>query len=201
MIVPQFVLAWLVNLANSDPSYPDSFYDLKHRLLKRFAKFDRVVNQRIVHECWGDRYGNCGAECPRCWGSGVWNTRYYALLRYKWSRYTFLVPVENLHGRPDSIDIEGKVIHQDYGKASTEAELWLYLVTGEFRTWWHVMTTSGYFVNSSLYPLCQLQRWIVLTRSYFGIKKCIRCKGRFLSRRSGWQVCKKCRVKKIEVPF
>lgn len=210
-IVPRSFLAWLCHYANADPSFSRRyFYDLKDRLLRQYAEFRGHDMQEITKECWGDKrdeYGDlhgCGPKCRRCGGTGVWDRRWVRLQRWQWGKYTFHIPDGDTRIKPDSVQIVGRVEHPDYGKASREAELWLYVVTLQFRTWWHVLSTSAY-CSPGWWPMCRLQKCAMWARMKFSWKKCW-CGKRFPTWGTGWQICKKCRKPKPvadydEAPF
>jgi len=211
-IVPQFILVRLCHLANADSSHcRNTFYDLKDRLLRQYAKFQGHDIQEITKECWGpwnsfgDNDGCSGKDCPRCGGSGIYDRRWVRLQRWQWGKYTFHIPCGDTRIKPDSVQIYGRVKHVDYGKASREAELWLYLVTLNFGMWWKVLSTSSY-CKPGWYPMCRLQGWAMWARMSFSWRKCW-CGKLFPTWGSGWNICKKCRTPKAvleqdnEVPF
>lgn len=132
-IVPRSLLAVLCHYANADPSCSRRhFYDLKDRLLRQFAEFRGHDIQEITKECWGgrrDHYGDwsgCGPTCRRCGGTGVFDRRWVRLQRWQWGNYTFHIPDGDTRIRPESVQIVGRIEHKNYGRASREAELWLY---------------------------------------------------------------------------
>lgn len=211
-IVPQSILAWLCHYANADPShFKRSFYDLKGRLLRQYARFEGHDVQEITKECWGERDGwgdpiGCKGEgCRRCGGTGIYDRKWIRLQRWRWGRYVFHIP-DGLCGRPlpNSLMIHGRIEHPDYGLASREAELWLYIVTLQFGTWWGVLSTSCY-CKPRWWPMCRLQGWAMWARMNLHRQRCP-CGKRFLTWGSGWMVCKQCRVKPTvldddDVPF
>ncbi len=212
-IVPNSVLAWLCHYANANPSYNRSnFYDLKYRLLRQFGTFQGHDVQEITKECYGERlydeyyndydYCGCGEHCRRCGGTGIYDQKWIRLQRWQWGKYTFHIPEESTRIKPDSVQIKGRIEHPDYGNASREAELWLYLVTFQFRTWWHVMTATC-LCSPGWWPMCRLQKIAFWARLKLSWRKCW-CGKWFPTWGSGWQVCKSCRKPRTwegEVPF
>lgn len=213
-LVPRSVLSWLLHLANSDPSgCRDTFYNLKDRLLRQYGVFQGHDIQEITKECWGERryddhgdydYLPCDESCRRCGGTGVFDRRWVRLQRWNFGRYTFHIPDGDTRIKPDSVQIVGRITHKDYGKASREAELWLYLLTLQFAMWWKVLSTSAY-AYPGFWPMCRLQRFAMWSRMTFSWKRCW-CGKRFPTWGTGWQCCKKCREPKgvsdqADVPF
>ncbi len=198
-IAPSRVLAWLCHYANADPSWNKSvFYGLKTRLLRKYATFAGHSIQEITKECWGDQrdeYGDlcgCGPSCTRCGGSGIWDRRWVRLERWDWCGYLFHVPSGTTWKKPDSVQIHGVIEHADYGRASREAELWLYALTFQWKSFWDVLTTSGY-CNPGWYPMCQLQRIAIRTRKFVKFQTCWECGNRYWFRKDGTVRCSACR--------
>ncbi len=210
-VIPWSVTSRLLHLANADPGDRRSFYELKERLLRRYATFWGNDIQEIVKECWGDqvdehgdRYG-CGPQCRRCGGTGVWERKWIVLQRWHWGGYVFHVPEGRTYQKPESVQIHGRIEHPDYGRASREAELWLYLLCREWRKWWHAVSTSCY-MRPGWWPMCRLQKVAMRLRTNFSWRRCSDCNCLFLTWGSGWLVCKTCREPKPvagrdEVPF
>lgn len=195
-IVPSRMLAWLCHLANAGrPSR--TFYELKDQLLRQFATFCGHDIQEITKPCWGDQrdaYGDwhgCGPLCRRCGGTGIFDQRWVRLQRWLWQQYVFHIPDGDTRKRPDSVQIVGRVEHPDYGLASREAELWLYLLTLQLGRFWHVASTSCY-AYPKYFPLCRLQRLLMWMRMTFSTRRCW-CGRRFVTWGSGWQICRPCR--------
>jgi hypothetical protein len=202
-IVPRSILAWLCHYANADPSHcRNTFYDLKDRLLRQYAEFRGHDIQEIVKECYGgfdyigDPRGCKGKECRRCGGTGIYDRRWVRLQRWHWGKYVFHIPDGSTWIKPDSVQIHGRIKHEDYGKASRgrEAELWLYIVTLQFGMWWKVLSTSSY-CSPGWWPMCRLQGWAMWARMKFSWHRCW-CGKRFPTWGTGWQICKKCRQPK-----
>lgn len=211
-LVPKSVLAWLLHYANSDPSYPKkTFYDLKDKLLRKYAEFRGHDIQVITKECYGkfdnmgDPLGCIGDGCRRCGGTGIYDRRWIRLQRWHWGKYVFHIPDGETRRMPDSVQIHGHVFHADYGKASREAELWLYIVTLQFKTWWKV-ASSGCYCSPGWWPMCRLQKIAMWARMKFSWQRCW-CGKLFPTWGKGWMMCKKCRQPKSildqdnEVPF
>ena len=203
-IVPQWVLVRLMHRANSDPSFHrQAFYDLKARLLRKYGTIVSEEYQEITKECWGDKWHDdgywtgCGPNCRRCSGTGIYDRRWWRLYKWKWAGFTFHTPAGPgpLCTKPDRIHINGRIEHQDYGLSSRECELWLYLVTLQFKTFWYVLSSSSY-CHPKWYPLCRLQKVATKFRSTFRRMNCGRCGKRFWTWGTGWCVCKQCRKPK-----
>lgn len=207
-LVPQSVLAWLCHYANADPMGRE-FYELKERLLRQYAEFMGHDIQEITKECWGDKWDRedgywygCSDTCTRCGGTGVFDRRWVRLQKWRWGRFWFHIPDGSTRIKPETVQIVGRVKHQDYGKASREAELWLYLVTMHWRTFWEMLTRQSY-CNPGWWPLCRLQKIAMWTRMKLRIHRCW-CGRRFMTWGSGWMVCRQCRNRKPsvdEIPF
>ena len=196
-IVPRSVLAMLCHYANADARGNHRFYDLKDRLLRQYAAFDGHDMQVITKECWGDKrdeYGEwtrCGKSCRRCGGTGVWDQRWVRLQRWRWGKYTFHIPDGDTRIKPDSVQIVGRIEHPDYGRASREAELWLYAVTLQWSTLWKQLS-SGYYCQPGFWPMCVMQKLATKLRLLFHRKRCW-CGKWFWTWGSGWQICRQCR--------
>lgn len=208
-IVPQRTLAWLCHLANSGTPTRE-FYELKDRMLREFAEFRGHDIQEITRECWGDQrdehgdWHGCGPKCRRCGGTGIFSQRWVRLQRWHWGRYVFHIPDGSTSIKPDSVQIVGRIEHRDYGKASREAELWLFVATLQLRTLWHVLGESWY-CKPDWWPMCRLQSIVGPWRMFLRRKRCW-CGKWFWTWGSGWQICRKCRrpktAKELEdIPF
>lgn len=211
LIIPKSIAVILLHYANSSPSCRTRFYALKDRLLNQFAEFRGHDIQEIVKECYGDKrdeYGDwhgCGPKCRRCGGTRIFSRRWVRLQRWQWGKYVFHIPDGDTYVKPESVRIQGRIEHVDYGKSSREAELWLYLFALRFGDWWHVLSTSCY-CSPGLWPMCRLQKLAMWARMTFKRQKCL-CGRKFTTWGSGWMVCKKCRSPKaveqrsVDVPF
>lgn len=200
-LVPGFVLAWLCHYANAGATRSfgrRSFYDLKDRLLRKYGEFCGHDMQEVTKKCWGDRWWNsydgsvaCGPTCLRCGGTGIYDRRWVRLQKWRWGRFEFHIPDGETRVRPESVQIVGLVQHPDYGLASREAELWLYLVTLQWSTWWKVLSSS-FYCYPRLWPMCRLQKCATWLKIEASRKRCV-CGRKFRTRGSGWQICPRCR--------
>lgn len=208
--------AWLLHLANANPPFStrQEFYTLKHRLLKRYGHFEGHQIQEIRKDCWGpgrinDAYGEyeyqgCrGETCPRCRGTGVFDIRWVRLERWTWGRYVFHVPSGDTRVIPSPYPprdmIRGRIEHLHDHQRSREALLWLYLLCGQYRTWWH--ECGGHNCTCRLYPLLNLHRVVAKLRSRFSRRTC-GCGRRFWTWGTGWGICPRCRRQPVdEMPF
>lgn len=180
-VLPSSTLAWLCHYANADPSWNrDCFYKLKLRLLHQFAVSLGIITQEITKECWGDQWDDdgyrfgCGPECTRCKGTGIFDQRWVYLEKWQWGKYTFLVPDGFTRIKPPSVEISGHVIHPNYGKASREAELWLYVATLQWKTWWKTIRSSCY-THPGWWPMCRIQKVVMHFRLRKSFQKCPYC--------------------------
>lgn len=196
-LLPSRVLAWLCHVANSDVDRRELFYPLKNQLLVQYGTFEGMDLQEIVKPCWGDWGTDCGPNCRRCGGSGVYSRFWVYLQRWKWGMYTFHIPVERVYLRPNrEVTITGYVEHRDYGRGSREAELWLYLVTLQFMAFRRAMK-GGWYCTPGWWPLCRLQNVCGRISAFISSRKCW-CGRRFITWGSGWQICRSCRNRKSD---
>lgn len=210
-IVPRSFLAWLLHVANSNPGpFATRFYNFKKRLLGQFGTFQGCDIQEITKECWGDKrdedgnFHGCGPHCRRCGGTGVFDRRWILLQRWQCGKYLFHIPDGETRIKPASVQIAGRIKHNDYGKGSREAELWLYLVCLQFRLFWDELSSSCY-ATPGWWPLCRLQKLAMPLRMFFSWRRCW-CGKRFPTWGTGWQCCAKCRNPRTteaveDVPF
>jgi hypothetical protein len=190
----QRLIVRLLHLANaSPPSNRTEFYALKTRLLKRYATFRGHEMQEIKKQCWGEshykdgdeRYRPCGPKCRRCGGTGIFDLRWVRLERYLWLGYVFHSPAGDTRVRPDSVQIRGIIEHQDYGRKSAEAVLWLYLLTGNWRMFGRQITRS-YCCGWFWWPLLNVQRIATKFRMKLRRQRCW-CGRGFQTWGTGWQ--------------
>ena len=202
----QRILATLLHYANASPPVNRTeFYALKDRLCRRYAEFRGHDIQEIRKECWGDQrdvygdWGGCGPNCRRCGGTGIFDVRWVRLERWHWFGYVFHRPDGDTRIKPDSVQIHGRIEHPNYGRASNEAALWLYLLCGEWRLLWRALKGSrccGWY----WWPLLNVQRVVMELAMLLHWRRCW-CGRRYPTWGSGWQICRKCRNEKQEVPF
>ena len=199
-LAPSPVLAKLCHYANADPCHRPLFYELKTRLLQQYAQFCGHDIQEIVNEChggldsMGDPRGCKGKQCRRCGGTGIYQRKWIRLQRWQWGKYTFHVPDGMTAIKPESVQIHGRIQHSNYGKASREAELWLYLLTMQLRSFWKVLRSSSY-LSPGLWPMCRLQKIAMWASMKLSWRRCW-CGKMFPTWGSGWCICKKCRQPK-----
>ncbi len=167
------LLAWLLHYANARPASwtQREFYDLKTRLLKRYADFQGHEIQEIRKECWGGYYTGCGPKCTCCGGTGIFDLFWVRLERWQWGRYVFHYPTGRTWMRPESVQIRGRIEHAKYGMVSSEAALWLYLLTGELRLLWRSLKNTC-SCGRHIWPLLNLQRMIFWLTHRFAWRKC-----------------------------
>lgn len=210
------ILATLLHYANaSPPSCRTEFYRMKERLLKRYGTFCGHDLQEIRKECWGELERNddwydrswlgcTGASCRRCGGTGVFDIRWVRLQRWTWGKYTFHIPDGETRKPPDMPTpnlIRGLIEHPNYGRASNEAVLWLYLLFDR-RLFWRSITGWCCY-GRYFYPLTILQRIAMPLRWRLSWQRCL-CGKLFFTWGSGWQICRKCRSRsrdREDVPF
>ncbi len=170
------LLAWLLHYANARPPIvgQKEFYDLKYRLLRRFAQRRGFDIQEIRKECWGSYSVACGPQCRRCGGTGIFDLFWVTLERWQWGRHVFHCPFLKTHIKPTehaSINIRGRIEHPKYGRASSESVLWLYLLCGEFRLLWQSLKNScccGWYI----WPFLNMQRIIFHVQRFFAWWQC-----------------------------
>ena len=199
-MVPGFILVRLLHYANASPPWQRTeFYALKTRLLHTYAKFVGHDIQEIKKECWGDkwddeggqRYG-CGPNCRRCQGTGIFSIRWIRLQKFRWGKYTFHCPDGVSYIKPHLVQINGLIEHANYGRASDEAALWLWLACGQWKDFCKAMRSSC-CCGRYWHPLLNLQRICMKLCMYLRRQKCFYCKKWFTTWATGWQVCKRCR--------
>jgi hypothetical protein len=204
----QRILATLLHYANaSPPTERTAFYDLKERLLQRYGTFRGHDLQEIRKPCWGwgwwrdDGGAKCGPKCFRCGGTGIFDLRWVRLERWEWMGYVFHRPAGDTRIKPEGhVAIQGRIEHPRYGRASSEAALWLYLLCGEWALLWRALRGSsccGWY----LWPLLNVQRVTMHAALWLSRQRCCFCGKTFFTWGSGWQVCKPCRDVPREIPF
>lgn len=175
------IIARLLWMANTRPPavHRREFYDLKDRLLHRYAIAVGEDIQRIRKVCWDcDGSGVVNgrwiseaaayslAECDRCDGTGIYNTIYVALKRWDFAGYVFHQPQCRLYKlRPgDQVAIEGYVQHANLkGHRAKEAQLWLALLCDR-RLFWRMLTRGGCALGWYGLPMCNVQRAVYVMR-------------------------------------
>lgn len=164
------LLAFLLHRANSDPPTLTrrEFYELKDRLLDRYARKVGAEIQEIVDECYGWGFAGCaGAKCTKCGGTGVWQQFWVMLHVFQWGRYEFHRPGQRSWTRPARVHIRGRIQHRSYGPSSAEACLWLYVLTGEWSLLWRSLRGSRRY-GWWAWPLLNLQRVVFELRFSLG---------------------------------
>ncbi len=134
----------LLDAANDDP--PEwarrEFYDIKRRLLTRWATPDGMDVQHIIQECW-----TCGGKghCSRC-VNGVYRERFNILARWRWGVHSFHTFERSVLNPPTLPTIRGRVQHQRRGHRASEAWYWLALLYDRkafWRTFGHTCYLHG----------------------------------------------------------
>lgn len=187
----------LLHYANASPPscYRQDFYAIKRRLLERHATPDGEDVQHIVKKCYGrdwDEGCTHDARC-KCGGTGIFDERWITLKRWRWGRYVFHSPLDGfvMPGKVPCRVIEGYVRHANYGRASGEALLWLYLLCGEWRMLWRQLRAShacGWY----WWPMLNVQRAVMNLSMKLRWHRC-HCGRAFPPWGHGWLVCPKCR--------
>lgn len=212
------LLAALLHCANTSPPWlRDEFYDLKKRLLLKYAEPDGEDIQLIEHRyrCWGPynhrtaKWDGCGVGgCRRCGGTGIFRRswQWHLLKRFTWHGYSFHVPEEMYSmSLANRITIRGKIKHAAYGLRAREAALWLYLLCGEWRLLWRALTT-GHVCYPRFWPMLRLQKICSVSLTWLARHQWFRychCGRLFVRwRRADWQ-CAECRRVPVndDVPF
>lgn len=194
------LLATLLHYANSSPPCNTTdFYALKERLLKRYGKLIGYDMQEIRKDCWGsysyreDNHIGCQGDCCRqCGGTGIYSIRWHSLERWEWCGFVFHRPAHTLYTKPETpVTIHGRIEHKYLGRIHGEAVLWLYLLTGEWRLFWHAMRCSR-CCGWVWWPMLNLQKVVMELSMRLRRQRCW-CGKMFWTWGSGWQICKKCR--------
>lgn len=89
----------LLGVANRSRNLGDGFYELKRRLVRRYGRFVRNINQEILRECWGCEDGPVQG-CSRCGGTGVYSIRWWRLATWEAYGHVFHWPASELFSRP-----------------------------------------------------------------------------------------------------
>lgn len=201
-MISKRLIAFLLHVANAHPPVTrTAFYQLKCRLLRRYARFAGHQIQEIRKECWGEpdwrddyAYKGCtGHGCPRCGGTGVFSIRWVRLERWEWCGRVFHCPSGSSiippSPYPPANMIRGLIEHKDYGRASREAACWLYLLCGEWRLLWSELTI-GHYCHPRLWPMCRLQKIV----SSIDWERSSRFRRRFwwLPNWRLWRICRLC---------
>lgn len=204
MGVIQYLIATLLHYANSSP--PGSrtqFYSLKKRLLERYGEFVGDDIQHIVKECWGrydGRYDEsipCGPNCRKCGGTGIYSQSWHVLKKYVWCGRQFHVWERQLYLKPElPVTITGRIEHRQYGRKPNEAALWLYLLCGEWKNFWHLLTCQR-VCGWTWWPLLNVQKIAMEWRMFFGRRRCF-CGRWYWTYGAGWQICGHCRRREHE---
>lgn len=216
----QRLLCTLLHYANAGVHWPhaEDFYPLKEKLLKRYGQFVGHQIQEIRKEChgpwervFGERVGCLGKRCPRCLGTGIYDIRWVRLERWEWCGRVFHRPIDASHITPSPYPprdmIYGIIEHPDYGKASDEARLWLYLLCGEWKLFLRECLSQPSYCQRTWWPLLCFQRVVFWLGMHFARERCPQCGRKYFSncgnRHSCY--CRKCRramaARGEELPF
>ena len=169
------VISWFLVRANRKiPNYwKTEFYDLKDRLLKRYATVEGYDYQHIIKECFTcDGMGEYqGEECYRC-EEGIYDEYYVKLTRWRIGYKIQHKPVGRVVGResPSGNIIEGYVKHREVSeKLAYECFLWLALVfdwklfcnlSRDYCDDWHITVgPSRYFLSNLLWVRYVFHVW------------------------------------------
>lgn len=155
------LIARLLHLANSVRNN-ERFFAIKERLLRKHGQFAGHVVQHIKDGCWGTESEECGPLCRKCGGTGIYSEVWVIHHSIAMGGYTFLLPVCREYTQPmASVDIVGRIKRQYSGLVEREAELWLYLLIGEWEPL-RIEMTSTWIDGWYLYPLLNIQRVLTL---------------------------------------
>ena len=208
------LIATLLHYANASPPWnSQDFYSLKSRLLNRHARFCGHDLQEIRKKCWGyrdwdsdyqDYMGCAGATCKKCGGTGLIDIRWVRLQRWEFCGYVFHCPDGDTRVPPPigTKLIIGRIEHANYGRASSEAVLWLYLLCGEWRLLWKELRSSR-ACGWTWWPLLNVQKVAMELSMMFRWQRCF-CGRMYPTWGSGRQVCRRCWNRPVtydEVPF
>lgn len=189
--------------------YRTEFYGLKERLLNKYGRFCGYQIQEIRKPCWGHKrneYGELdgciGDKCPKCDGTGIFDIRWIRLEKWEWCGYVFHRPSGDTHLRVERVDIVGRIQHPNYGRASREAVLWLYLLCGEWRLLWQALKGSCSCYRAA-WPMLHVQHRCH-RRNIVAFMTNHWCGKMYPTWGTGRQVCRKCWNKTSEpadIPF
>lgn len=194
-------LAWLLGLANAraaTSSHRRDLYDLKDRLLRRFAVRDGEDVQRIVDACHGWGFEGCeGKYCEKCRGTGIYQTRWVLLERWRLAGRVFHRPIGAC--LPRAVDyIDGRIHHDVPARVAAEAALWLALLFDR-TLFWNLLARGGRFCGWQWRPMLALQVVVYEARSRthairaaLSRRECIHCGARFWRGRTARYVCRSC---------
>lgn len=170
------ILAALMRIANRN-GHPQ-WYAWKTRLLECYAERDGFDTQRYEAPCWtcGGAGGDGMGECWDCTG-GVHHVTRTVLTRYVIEGYVF--HQVNHYSRPMN-DLElcamencpgfrGRLTGKKSSKgtsqaASMEAEAWILLLCGGYRTLWRWLCGSGLAYSFYGYPLGTIRALIMAAK-------------------------------------
>lgn len=152
--------------ANTAPSgaWKQEFYELKQKLLVKYAEPVRIDLQHIRKECWSCMGTGilCGSEyhniCWDCNGTGVYAEYWFELTVWQWGKYRFHTPGKKLICKPDRpVDIAGRTTKKRH-PASHEAALWLLLFCIPLPVFWRRFSRSKLCDRRLHHPLTTLQQ-------------------------------------------
>lgn len=168
------LLARLMRLANANSAGP--WYQWKDILLATYAEGDGFDSQRYEAPCWhcdsngwvGD--SDSGYECDHC-NDGVHHITRTLLSRHSIDGHVFHRPMQTL-ANDESLSyaeespqfrrrITGLVKHRETSwEASREAEAWILLITGSYRSLWRWLNGAGASLAGPGLPMNTVQ-WLL----------------------------------------
>jgi hypothetical protein len=106
-------LATVLHHANCSPPphCREDFYKLKQAICEKFGVREHDDLQRIVDKCWGYRYTECGPDCEKCGGSGIYSQVIVRLERWRLAYRVFHKPIGRVSAPIEPITIEGRIRH------------------------------------------------------------------------------------------
>ncbi len=154
----QYFVGWLLHNANRDIPFlaKSQFYELKTRLLKKYATKVGTDIQHIKKDCWScDSTGVFKSEwkmpepCWSCYGTGVYEEFWTRLDKYKLGKWYFHNPVERMYKYEPLFEgeslpiIEGYIHHKaPKYRLGKECALWLFLLFDR-KSFWKELGRTG----------------------------------------------------------
>ena len=108
-------LARVLRTANAYPyglGDKRSFYTLKQGICETFGRKIGKDVQKITHDCWGPHWGQCGPDCDKCGGTGIFEIVYVELERWQVGDCVFHRPVGRCSRPHQGANIDGIIKHR-----------------------------------------------------------------------------------------
>ena len=177
MCIPQKLAAYMLASANTDPPllyYRQEFFEIKKKLLEKYAVKGEIAIQRIRYECWDCEEGEMldSGDCSRCGNTGIYLEVWVQLQSYSWKGHDFYIPIPGKRelvypGKRDEVLglapvdwPELPIKHEGTLKKtpdifSNECKLWLFALYRPASFWYFF---KGRCHEKAIGPLSTLQR-------------------------------------------